>query len=151
MGARYVHTNLVARDWRALADFYVAAFGCEPVPPARDLSGDWLDAATGLERARLRGIHLRLPGHGPQGPTLEIFSYDEATGRAGPPVANRLGYGHVAFAVDDVGAALERVVALGGAPLGAVSATTIEGVGELELVYAVDPEGNVVELQRRRP
>jgi glyoxylase I family protein len=148
MPARYAHINIVARDWRALADFYMAAFGCEPVLPERDLAGAWLDAATGLEGARLRGIHLRLPGHGEQGPTLEIFQYEEAAARAAPAVANRLGYAHVAFAVDDVGAALERVLELGGARLGSLSRTTIPGAGPLELVYALDPEGNVIELQR---
>ena len=35
-GARYVHTNLIARDWRELARFYVEVFGCELVPPERD-------------------------------------------------------------------------------------------------------------------
>jgi catechol 2,3-dioxygenase-like lactoylglutathione lyase family enzyme len=148
MPARYAHTNIVARDWRALADFYIDAFGCEPLPPERDLSGAWLDAATGLEGARLRGIHLRLPGHGPEGPTLEIFQYDAPAEGAASPVANRLGYGHLAFAVDDVPAALDRVLALGGARLGTVSRTTIPGAGPLELVYTRDPEGNVIELQR---
>ena len=148
MPARYAHTNIVARDWRALADFYVAVFGCEEVPPARDIAGAWLDAATGLEGAHIRGVHLRLPGHGPAGPTLEIFQYDEAAARAAPVVANRLGYGHLAFAVDDVGAALARVLELGGARVGSVARTTVAGAGPLELVYALDPEGNVVELQR---
>src|SRR5678815_5648625 len=31
-GVRYVHTNLIARDWRALARFYEDVFGCVPVP-----------------------------------------------------------------------------------------------------------------------
>ncbi len=35
MRARYVHTNLIARDWRTLADFYVGVFGCEIAPDAR--------------------------------------------------------------------------------------------------------------------
>jgi len=30
---KYTHTNLVARDWRRLADFYIKVFGCTPVPP----------------------------------------------------------------------------------------------------------------------
>jgi predicted enzyme related to lactoylglutathione lyase len=30
---RYVHTNLIARDWRKLAAFYQLVFGCLPVPP----------------------------------------------------------------------------------------------------------------------
>ena len=37
--ARYVHTNLIARDWRVLARFYQEVLGCVPVPPERDLSG----------------------------------------------------------------------------------------------------------------
>jgi hypothetical protein len=40
--ATYVHTNLIAHDWRALAEFYQQVFGCVPVPPERDLSGPLL-------------------------------------------------------------------------------------------------------------
>ena len=36
----------------------------------------WLDSATGINGAHLRGMHLRLPGYGEHGPTLEIFQYD---------------------------------------------------------------------------
>jgi len=64
MATRYVHTNLIAKDWKRLLAFYQAVFGCMPVPPARDLSGDWLDQATGLTGAHIRGVHLRLPGYG---------------------------------------------------------------------------------------
>ena len=42
--AKYVHTNLIAYDWRALADFYQRLLGCVPVPPERDYRGDQLDA-----------------------------------------------------------------------------------------------------------
>ncbi len=62
--ARYVHTNLVARDWRALAGFYRDVFGCVDVPPERDFSGPALEAGTGIPGARLHGVHLRLPGGG---------------------------------------------------------------------------------------
>jgi hypothetical protein len=48
-------------------------FGCTPVPPERDLSGKWLEKAARVETAHIGGIHLRLPGHGHEGPTLEIF------------------------------------------------------------------------------
>jgi predicted enzyme related to lactoylglutathione lyase len=30
-GARYAHTNLIARDWRKLAAFYIEHFGCSIV------------------------------------------------------------------------------------------------------------------------
>ena len=30
MPAKYVHTNLIAENWRALASFYEETFGCVP-------------------------------------------------------------------------------------------------------------------------
>lgn len=41
--AKYVHTNLIARDWKRLVRFYREVFGCEPKGPERDLSAAWLD------------------------------------------------------------------------------------------------------------
>jgi catechol 2,3-dioxygenase-like lactoylglutathione lyase family enzyme len=144
---RFAHTNIVARDWRALARFYVEVFGCEPVPPERDLRGDWLDAATGLSMARISGIHLRLPGHGEEGPTLEVFQYEQPAPRA-HPAANRPGLGHIAFTVEDVGATRDAVLAAGGGSLGEVVTVEIEGAGTITFAYLTDPEGNIVEVQR---
>jgi predicted enzyme related to lactoylglutathione lyase len=143
--ATFAHTNLTARDWRSLARFYSEVFGCVPRLPERDLSGPWLDALTGLSAAHLAGVHLELPGYGAGGPTLEIFGYDRLEGGQ-PPVVNRPGYGHIAFAVEDVGAALEAVLLGGGHTVGRLVKTTIPGAGELTVVYATDPEGNIVEL-----
>jgi catechol 2,3-dioxygenase-like lactoylglutathione lyase family enzyme len=74
---KFTHVNLIARDWKRLAQFYQEVFGCTPVPPERNYSGVWLDRATGVDNARIEGVHLRLPGHGNQGPTLEIFQYGD--------------------------------------------------------------------------
>jgi catechol 2,3-dioxygenase-like lactoylglutathione lyase family enzyme len=147
MKAKYVHTNLTARDWRRLARFYTEVLGCVPKPPERDLSGDWLDRLTSLENAHLTGLHLFLPGFEGDGPTLEIFSYGSMVPRS-QPVANEPGFGHLAFLVDDVDAALAAVIAAGGGAVGDVSRTEVAGVGNLRVVYARDPEGNIVELQR---
>jgi predicted enzyme related to lactoylglutathione lyase len=143
--AKYVHTNLIARDWKKLVRFYADVFGCEPKLPERDMSGEWLDELTSLCNAHLTGVHLRLPGD--DGPTLEIFSYDELI-ECGLPAANRCGFAHIAFAVDDVDQALKYVIAAGGGAVGKVSTTEVKGVGSLCVVYARDPEGNIVELQR---
>jgi len=145
--ARYTHTNLVARDWKRLAAFYERLFGCIPVPPERDLSGEWLTRATGVREAALRGVHLRLPGHGDSGPTLEIFQYSEVLDGAAP-AANRQGYGHVAFAVNDVAGTADLVVRNGGSLVGEVVTRTLPGVGLLVFAYAADPEGNIIELQQ---
>jgi predicted enzyme related to lactoylglutathione lyase len=145
--ARFAHINLIARDWKRLARFYERVFGCSQVPPERRLSGRWLEQATGLPGAELQGIHLRLPGQGDKGPTLEIFQYAQAL-EGLPPAVNRPGFGHIAFAVEDVAAAREAVLEAGGGELGAITTTTVPGAGKISFVYLTDPEGNILELQR---
>ena len=145
--AKYVHTNLIARDWKGLVRFYSEVFGCEPKPPDRDISGACLDQLTSLQNAHLSGVHLRLPGYGDDGPTLEIFSYNELV-EPELPSANQCGFGHIAFAVHDVEEALQAVIAAGGSTVGNIVTTEVNRVGVLRVVYARDPEGNIVELQR---
>jgi predicted enzyme related to lactoylglutathione lyase len=72
--AKYVHTNLIAKDWWKLAGFYVKVFGCSIVPPERDFKGDKIERGTGIKGIRLQGAHLRLPGYEKDAPTLEIFN-----------------------------------------------------------------------------
>jgi len=144
--ARFGHLNLIARDWRALADFYIRVFGCEIVPPERDYSGDELAAGTGVPGASLRGAHLRLPGHGPTGPTLEVYQYGSMPDGL-PPAANRPGFQHIAFAVPSVAAARETVLAEGGAAVGSVVTLQAADGRFVTWAYVTDPEGNIVELQ----
>jgi predicted enzyme related to lactoylglutathione lyase len=148
MPTRYAHTNIISEDWERLADFYQTVFDCRPVPPPRDQSGEWLEKGTGVRHARLHGMHLRLPGWGDNGPTLEIFSYDDMLERPGPPAANRRGLGHLAFQVDDVRDTLGRLVMHGGTVLGEIVDKDVKGVGRLTFAYATDPEGNIVEVQK---
>ena len=150
MNARYVHTNLIARDWRTLVAFYERVFGCVPVLPERHLAGESVERGSGVAGARLDGVHLRLPGCAGEGPTLEVFQYAEIA-EAPLPVANRAGFGHIAFAVDDVGAAREAVLAAGGSAVGTIEVVTMAGAGTITWTYTRDPEGNIIELQRRDP
>ncbi len=146
MATRFVHTNLIAKDWKRLSTFYQEVFGCVPIPPERDLSGEWLDRATGLDGARITGVYLRLPGYGDEGPTLEIFQYGSVPVR--PPVhPNSPGFTHIAFAVDDVEAVARAVFEHGGSAVGELTTREVLGVGSITFQYAADPEGNIVELQ----
>jgi catechol 2,3-dioxygenase-like lactoylglutathione lyase family enzyme len=144
--ARYSHTNIIARDWRKLAAFYTAIFGMEVVPPERNYSGADLDRGTGVKGATLTGVHLRLPGLGANGPTLEIYSYSlEAPGAA--PRINRPGLAHLAFEVPSVDDALAQVLAKGGKEIGEIVTLTTAAGTRVTFVYATDPEGNILELQ----
>lgn len=143
---RYGHTNLIATDWRRLVQFYGEVFCCRPVGTERDLQGESLERGTGLAGARLRGVHLRLPGYGDSGPTLEIFSYEQNLPNAAPAWPNRVGFGHIAFVVADVEATRRAVLAAGGSQHGEVVTTAANG-RKVTWVYMRDPEGNLVELQ----
>ena len=147
MNIKYVHTNIIAQDWQRLAKFYEEVFGCKPVPPQRDQSGDWLERGTGVSGAHLRGMHLRMPGWGENGPTLEIFQYDAMQEKPSPPLANRQGFGHIAFLVDDVASIREEILARGGRDIGQISETDVTGVGHLTFIYMTDPEENILEIQ----
>ncbi|MBI5589369.1 MAG: VOC family protein [Deltaproteobacteria bacterium] len=143
---RFAHTNIAAKDWKQLSDFYITVFNCRMKPPKRDLSGDWLDKATGLKKAKLEGVHLLLPGHGDNGPTLEIFTYED-THECRPIMANHTGFTHIAFEVEDVETTLNLALNHGARLLGEVTEKKIENIGILKFVYFRDPEGNIIEIQ----
>lgn len=143
--AVFGHVNVIADDWRLLASFYRDVFGCTLVPPERDLSGPHLEAATGIPGAHIRGAHLRLPGGGADGPTLEVFEYEKGS-PSGTRAVNAPGFAHIAFEVPDVDEAWQGVMDHGGSPLGEIVRQRIRGRGQLTFVYMRDPEGNIIEL-----
>lgn len=144
MATRFGHVNVIAHDWRRLAEFYETVFGCVPVPPERDQRGEWLDRLTGVPGTHIRGVHLRLPGGSA---TLEIYGYGDAAPRVsiGP---NTPGFSHIAFMVDDLDAAVRRVQDGGGGEWGEAGEVDIAGIGRLRLQYLTDPEGNIIEIQQ---
>ena len=142
---RFAHTNIAARDWKKLSQFYIDVFECKVKLPERDLKGEWLDRAIGIKNARQMGVHLSLPGY-ENPPTLEIFSYEEFVDTV-PMMANQIGFTHIAFEVKDVDAILAKALDYGASMLGEVIENNIEGVGILKFTYLRDIEGNIIEIQ----
>ena len=143
---KFVHTNIVAKNWRTLSEFYINVFGCKIKPPERRLAGLWLDKGTGLQNAMIEGVHLLLPGHGVNGPTLEIFTYQKIHDSK-TRMANSIGLTHLAFEVEDVDQTLNEAINNGAQLLGEVTEEIIDEIGKLKFVYFRDPEGNIVEIQ----
>ncbi|MCI0539880.1 MAG: hypothetical protein L0Z50_32120 [Verrucomicrobiales bacterium] len=143
---RFTHTNIVAKDWRRLAEFYVRVFDCVPVSSERDHHGPQFEALTAQSKARVRGRHFRLPGHGKNAPTLEIFQYESENEKLSPEIS-RPGFAHIAFEVPDLVAKREEILEWGGRDYGEVVTLDIGGAGKLTLCYMCDPEDNLVELQ----
>ena len=145
--AKYMHTNLIARNWKKLTGFYAKVFGCIPIPPEREYEGKDIENGTGVPDVQIRGVHLRLPGYNGEGPTLEIFQYNNEAKRPETAI-NRPGFAHIAFAVDDVEAAKAAVLEAGGGVVGKVVSLDVPEAGTVTFTYLTDPEGNIIELQR---
>lgn len=146
MNIKYVHTNIITKDWERLSKFYQTVFNCVPVPPQRDLKGLWLDKGTGVKNAHLKGIHLRLPGYDENGPTLEIYQYSE-TIKTNEQKPNKEGFAHIAFHADDIENLLDKALKNGDSKIGELSEKHIEEAGVLKFIYISDPDGNIIELQ----
>ena len=144
----YRHTNINSKDWKALGKFYEDVFGLVGIGPERDLHGEWFEKVTGVKGAHVRGRHYALPGFPEGGPTFEIFTYNIPHGTDTGEI-NSYGFAHIAFEVDDVDAVYKKLLDNGGSACGELIEQYYESVGKtLRIVYARDPEGNVVEIQK---
>ena len=146
---KYAHTNLIANDVPLLVSFYRDVLGCRSIGETRDLCGGWVDQLTGIPGAHIFGEHLALPGYSAGGPTLEIFGYDAVVPHTAPGV-NASGFTHIAFAVDDVLQTLQDVLSRGGGQVGKLVEKRYDDGRTICVVYATDPEGNILELQSWR-
>jgi len=100
----------------------------------------------GIEGAALTGIHLRLPGHGSAGPTLEICT-DSPCAEGPSPAVNRPGLAHLAFEVASFEDARRETLMAGGGSVGEVVTLTASAGAQVTWCCVTDPEGNIVELQ----
>ncbi|MGF9648880.1 VOC family protein [Pseudarthrobacter oxydans] len=117
----------------------------------RDYSGPDLERGTAVPNAALQGVHLRLPGHGDDGPTLEIYTFASTEGVPEAAGIDRPGFRHIAFAVADVHAARRRVLDEGGSSVGEVVTLTTSDGRRVTWCYVTDAEGNALELQGWAP
>jgi catechol 2,3-dioxygenase-like lactoylglutathione lyase family enzyme len=129
-----------------MARFYQDVFGCIPVPPERHYKGVDLERGTGVAGSELHGVHLRLPGCGDGGPTLEIYSYSISE-KAITPAVNRPGFGHIAFEVSDVKQQRQAILNAGGKAMGDVVTLRLVNGAKVTWCYMRDPEGNIIEIQ----
>jgi predicted enzyme related to lactoylglutathione lyase len=144
---KYVHTNIVAKNWKKLAYFYINVFNCKIVPPIRHYLGKDLEGAVNIKNVILDGVHLKLPGYKKDGPTLEIFSYNPTLKKQNRKV-NTPGITHLAFEVDDVHKVYKKVINNGGKKVGKIITLSRSDGKKVTWCYVKDPEGNMIELQK---
>ena len=136
---RMENVGIVVDDLAAVTDFFVE-LGLRQVGEG-PVEGDWVDRVVGLEGVRVHFAMLEtLDGHG----RLELMKFHAPTAQGGDrqAPANTLGIRRIAFAVDDIDAAVAGLQARG-----------VELVGEVvryedlyRLCYVRGPEGIIVML-----
>ena len=134
MSGRLDHVGLTVGDLPAMTGWYVDALALS------------VEFEFALDRLDFRGVMLRSP----EGYRLELLHRaGNAHGlRATSPVDAALtrGFGHVAFDVDDVDSAYDRLLSAGATDRMSPRPSPEPGV---RMAYVADPEGNLVELLDR--
>jgi catechol 2,3-dioxygenase-like lactoylglutathione lyase family enzyme len=139
---RLEHVGIVVDDLAAATAFFVE-LGLKPQGEG-PVEGGWVDRVVGLEGVRAKSAMMETPdGHG----RLELTKFHAPPGRGGDrhAPANTPGIRHVAFAVDDIDAAVASLRAHGAEPLGEVESYK----DSYRLCYIRGPEGIIVELAQQ--
>jgi catechol 2,3-dioxygenase-like lactoylglutathione lyase family enzyme len=142
------HVNIVVQDLERMVAFYRDVLGLS-VTKRVTISGPWVAATVGLADAHADVVYLDFPA----GPRIELLRYNtpalDRPADIGRP--NAPGIRHLAFRVNDIDAATERLRAAGVRIFSAVQTVpdtqvTYAGGVRKRLVYFADPEGNLLEL-----
>lgn len=130
--ATFTHVYVNTTDAQRSADFYEKVFGgvplaTEPRPP--DV----------LVQAGARTLSIRTAGYGGQGPVLTFI--ERGPSGAAPLEPQELGFAHICFEADDVPSVLRAIAANGGTVI-----SRFDEPSHSPVIYAKDPDGNVVEV-----
>jgi catechol 2,3-dioxygenase-like lactoylglutathione lyase family enzyme len=133
----YHHVGIRVASIEAASDFYEAAFDARVLVAPYIVAGEVAELITGAEGARMRMSQL-----GFETGFVELFEFlpEELTPDAPVPYTHQ-GVLHFGVLVDDVPAALARVLAGGG-----TSVFAPRSLGDTTFCYCRDPDGNVIEL-----
>jgi catechol 2,3-dioxygenase-like lactoylglutathione lyase family enzyme len=136
------HHGLQVADAEAAGAFYVAALGARWLARPIVFDGPGAEQAMGVPGVSLK---LGLLGFGQAAVELFQFLGDVVPDWAEVPAGRRLP--HLGLQVGDVDAAILRVEAAGGRRLW----EAVDRWGRARVIYASDPDGNVLELLDQPP
>jgi catechol 2,3-dioxygenase-like lactoylglutathione lyase family enzyme len=140
---RFDHVGVTVADLDAATAFFVG-LGLQVEGARMAVEGEFLDTVIGIPGSRTEIVMLRPPDGGTR---LELSSFARPDHLPGSPaaMANELGLRNVAFEVDDLQAAVDRLAADGYGLVG--------GIGQYEhvwrMAYVRGPEGIIVSLAER--
>ncbi|MBM3944056.1 MAG: VOC family protein [SAR202 cluster bacterium] len=140
----YWHTGFVVRDIKKAIAFYRDGLGMHLIA-TKDVEGKPISNLVGYKNTLLKEAFFSIePGKKTSDPgILALIEYaSPRTGKAMPSERNYAAAAHIAFFVDDVDAAYQRLLAHGAIKLNP-PAEVVEGQ---KSCYIQDPDGNWIEL-----
>lgn len=137
---RFDHVGITVADLDLVTEFFVG-LGLEVEGTRTFIEGEFLDTVIGIPDSRTEIVMLRPPDGGTR---LELASFVRPDHQLGSPnaMANELGLRNVAFEVDDLQAAVDRLIADGYGLVGDIG--HYEGLWKM--AYVRGPEGIIVSL-----
>lgn len=148
---KYCHVCISCRDVQKVSRFYQEVFGCKPLDPKRNMSGEWAGRLIGCDKehwdeASVIGEHLTVPGYEDDiSLTFELLEYKPEGADVTRQIFDK-GITHICFEVPllkDVAPLVQKVLANGGSLVSQFEDFTKERV-----VYCRDVEGNLLEIRR---
>ena len=134
MTARYVHTNLVAKDWKRLAQFYIDVFGLKEIGK--------------VDSPNASGYYL---SDGDVNMAILNFKNDKVAGVRGKEYS---GIHHIGFQVESLEEMTERLASVGSEPMHEVNQALGVGMGghgghgsNVEVKYE-GPDGVMVDVSQ---
>ena len=142
------HINIVVSDLERSVKFYTELLGFIESKRAH-LEGDWIESIVGLKGVVADVAFIVAPAGEPR---IELLCYKIPRGEQvrANSLANTPGLRHIAFRVDDIQAAAERLrsagVALLGDPVVVPETVVTHDAGHKMLCYFHDPDGTLLEI-----
>ena len=140
------HVGFTVPDIEAATRFFVDVIGCALVFEIGPFQSDddWMQAQLGVDpRAVVRSLRMF---RCKTGPSFEIFEYELEGARAAPPRNSDVGGHHLAFYVEDIGAAVAYLKSRGIMVQGDPVTMELGPTQGLTWVYFLSPWGMQLEL-----
>ncbi|HET7288986.1 MAG TPA: VOC family protein [Thermodesulfobacteriota bacterium] len=142
------HINIVVSDLEKSVRFYTELLGFNESKRAH-LEGEWIESIVGLKGVIADVAFIVAPAGEPR---IELLCYKIPRGEQVPAnsLANTPGLRHIAFRVDDINAAIEKLksggVKLLGEPVVVPETVVTHDAGHKMLCYFHDPDGTLLEI-----
>lgn len=142
------HVNIVVSDLERSVAFYTGLLGFVESKRAH-LEGEWIESIVGLRGVVADVAFIVAPAGEPR---VELLCYKTPRGETIPAnsLANTIGVRHIAFRVDDIYAASEKLkhagVRLLGEPVVVPETVVTHDAGHKMLCYFHDPDGVLLEI-----